>query len=94
MADVKEGYMIYIGENTDNYILYGNLIKYETYWIKIISSIRFDNSIYNIYKRDINDYTDDFPDYIGVNDTYVDVSNDFISLAEWREQQIKAVLDE
>jgi hypothetical protein len=35
---------------------------------------------------------DDFTDYIGVNNTNIDVSNDFITLAEWREQQIKTVL--
>jgi len=92
MADVKEGYMIYIGENTDNYLLSGNLIKYETYYVKIISSITFDHPIYNIYQ--MLHLGDDFTDYIGVNNTNIDVSNDFITLAEWREQQIKEVLDE
>ena len=93
MAILKEDYMIYVGEtNSNNYLLYGSLIKNETYWIQIVS--HRDSNIYNIYRKDFNNITDDFPDYIGVNTTNNDVSKDFISIAEWREQQIKTIIDD
>lgn len=85
---IKEGYMIFIGETTSNYVLYEPLIKNEIYWVSIVS-----NDIYNIYRKDYNNITDDFPDYIGVNITNSVVSKDFISIAEWREQQMNIILN-
>ena len=97
MAILKESNMIYIGEtiekNNERYLLYGNLIKGNTYWIQIVSNEGMRHCIYNIYRQDYNNITDDFPEYIGINASGVDVSKDFISLAEFREQQIKSIID-
>lgn len=93
---IHKSYMIYIGEtletSNEQYLLYGKLIKGNTYFIEIVSNNLY-TPIYNVYRHDYNNITDDFPDYVGINCTGVDVSNDFISVAEWREEQIKSVLD-
>jgi hypothetical protein len=101
----KSGHMIYIGEtissncHTHTYDIADSLYKGELYWIDCFSYNNNNNiERYFIYRKEYdgnnNDVQHQIDSYIGCNNIRKDVSNHFIPLAEFREQQIKSILDE
>lgn len=100
MAIRKNGYMVYIGETTSSNDIYDiepkTLYKGEIYWVEYVEYGTISLKKHFIYNKDVdNDVDSNISDhYIGCNNNGTDVSNDFIALSEWREQQMKSILDD
>ena len=84
--------MVYIGETTSSNDVYDiepkTLYKGKIYWVEYVEYEAISLKKHFIYK-DVENI-----DYIGCNNNGTDVSNDFIALSEWREQQMKSILDD
>ena len=108
MGISKRGHMVYIGETTSSNGIYDiepkTLQKGEIYWVEYVeyNSVLPEDTVclpkarLYIYHKNVENVEDAYisDHYIGCNNNGTDVCNDFIALAEWREQQMKAVLDD
>ena len=100
MGISKRGHMVYIGETTSSNGIYDiepkTLQKGEIYWVEYVEYNSIAGRKHYIYHKNVENVEDAYisDHYIGCNNNGTDVCNDFIALAEWREQQIKAVLDD
>lgn len=99
MAIRKRGYVVYVGETTSSSDIYdiepNTLQNGELYWVEYVEYNSIVKKKYFIYHKDVENVTAYISDhYIGCNHDMTDVNCDFISLGEWRESQMKTILDE